>query len=80
MCEDLALDEELLRKIDKNTDDLSATETEAVNLLYVAVTRCENAIKLDPSVRMNLKHLNETLKDRRSAQAEEQVSSAPAMG
>lgn len=80
LCEDLALDEELLRKIDKNTDDLSATETEAVNLLYVAVTRCENAIKLDPSVRMNLKHLNETLKDRRSAQAEEQVSSAPAMG
>lgn len=78
LCEDLSLGDELLAKINANKEPLTGTEIEQLNLLYVAVTRPELAIKLAPDVRTDLKYLNAILKDRRAEMTDHQ-SSSPTM-
>lgn len=61
LCEDLEIDKETIQKL-ATESEITPEENEAINLLYVATTRCKSGLQLDQPLKENLKMLRKVVK------------------
>ena len=70
LCEDLALDEKLTDISSLNPAELTTAQQEQFHLLYVAITRCQEAMQFAPEVKKTMRVMLEANRSNREDQAQ----------
>jgi superfamily I DNA/RNA helicase len=60
LCEDLEINKDTILKL-ATESEITSEENEAMNLLYVAITRCQSGLELDETLKRNLQMMRRTV-------------------